>query len=70
MDAEKKQRTGILLILFIILGYFTFYAPFDLQDGSNDTDKQPDQKAKQTFLDKLRAKALQQSQTKSSELLP
>lgn len=57
MDAEKKQRTGILLICLVILFYITFGA----QEHSNDTDKQSDQEAQKTFLDKQRTKALQQA---------
>lgn len=69
MDAERKQRTGILLIFLIVLGYITFYPPFESQDSSNDSDKSTDQKnnksadkkKEKTFLDELRTQALEQS---------
>lgn len=69
MDAEKKQRTGILLICLLILGYITFYDPFGGQEESNNTDKQADQEAEKTFLDKQRALALKQAPVQSGLIL-
>ena len=69
MDAEKKQRTGILLICLVLLGYITFYTPFGEQEDSNDTNKQSSQEAEKTFLDKQRTKALQQAAAQSGPTL-